>query len=141
MNFGNNDSPDGAAGTAYSQEKPPLQVLVVDDTKEVRELIALVLRPSGYRVLVAENGLAAKNILMTERPALVISDIDMPICDGWQVLEHCHSHHPAMPVLLISGNAFGRRPEIERWAAGSLRKPLNLDLFRAEIQRILRQAA
>jgi CheY-like chemotaxis protein len=136
MTFRHDDPSWGATAIAYSDEKLPPQVLVVDDSKEVREFITLLLRLSGYRVLKAEDGLAAQNILMIEHPALVISDLEMPISDGWDVLAYCHAQHPDMPVLIISGAALGQRPEIECWAAGFLLKPFSLARFRAEVQRL-----
>ena len=119
----------------------PPQVLVVDDTKEIRDSITIILRASGYRVLEAEDGLAAQTILMKRQPALVISDLEMPVCDGWEVLEYCHARHPDMPVLIISGDALGERPEIECLAAGFLAKPFSAERFRSEIQRLICRAA
>ena len=119
----------------------PPKVLVVDDTKDIRDCISFLLRTSGYRVLEAEDGLAAQLILLNERPALVISDLEMPVCDGWDVLAYCHAKLPATPVLIISGAVFGQRPGIERWAAGFLPKPFSIGRFRREIQRLIPVAA
>ncbi len=137
--------PDIAARSAaeiFSAEKKlPLQVLVVDDSRDIRGLIALLLRKQGYRVLEAEDGLAAQVILMTEHPALVISDLQMPLCDGWEILSYCHARHPEIPVLIVSGTAWGQRPEIECWAAGFLPKAFRIEQFHSEIQRLVGQAA
>ena len=123
-------------------ELPPPLVLVVDDSGEVREFIALLVCRSGCRALKAEHGLAARAALENgARPALVITDLEMPICDGWETLAFCHERYPAMPVLVVSGAAFGRRPEIERWAAGFLSKPFAVGEFQAEIQRLVCLAA
>lgn len=119
----------------------PPQVLVVDDSRDIRELISLLLQQNGYRVIKAEDGLAAQTLLRTEHPALVISDLEMPFCDGWEVLAYCHAQYPEIPVLIVSGAAWGLRPEVERWAAGFLPKPFHLGQFRAAIHRLLRQAA
>lgn len=141
MIFRHDDSSGGAMAMGYSDEKLPPQVLVVDDSKEIREFMTLLLRHSGYRVLKAEDGLAAQNILMTEHPALVISDLEMPISDGWDLLAYCHAQHPGLPVLITSGAALGKRPEIECLASGFVRKPFCLPQFRAEVQRLVPRAA
>ena len=141
MNFRQDGFAMGATAIGYSDEKLPPQVLVVDDTKEIRDSITIILRASGHGVLEAEDGLAAQTILMNERPALVISDLEMPVCDGWELLEYCHEQHPDVPVLIISGAALGRRPEVERWAAGFLLKPFSLSRFRTEVQRLVLRAA
>ena len=103
--------------------------------------MTVLLRRGGYRVIEAEDGLAAQIILLTEQPALVISDLQMPLCDGWDVLAYCHTQHPNLPVLIVSGEALGRRPEVERWAAGSLSKPFDPEHFAAEVRRLVSRAA
>ena len=125
---------DGASNLA------PL-VLVIDDAVETRRLITLVLRARGYRVLEAGDGLVAKLILMTEQPDLVISDLEMPVCDGWAVLAFCHEHCPGLPVMIVSGGALGLRPEVECWAAGTLPKPFDVARLRAEVERLVPTAA
>ncbi len=141
MNFRHAEPAASATTIEFPSEKLPPQVLVVDDTNEVRSFLTAALRRSGYRVLEAEDGLIAQILLMSEHPALVISDLEMPVCDGWDLLTHCHTQYPGMPVLLISGNSPGKRPEIERWAAGLLRKPFDVVQLRTEVQRLVRRAA
>lgn len=125
---------------SFGGELPP-QVLVVDDAVEIRECLGYLLRAEGFRMLAAEDGLAAQVILKLEHPSLVISDLEMPVCDGWELLEYCHSHHPDLPVLIVSGGALGRRPEIERFASAILPKPFSFLQFRAEVRRLVLQAA
>lgn len=141
MNFRHDDASESATTTPFPDKKLPPQVLVVDDAKEIRDSITIILRASGYGVLEAEDGFAAQAILRTRQPSLVISDLEMPVCDGWDVLEYCHAQHPNLPVLIMSGAALGRRPEIERLAAGFLAKPFSLERFRGEIHRLIYRAA
>ena len=137
MNFRHDDSSAGANPMICLAEKRSPQVLVVDDTASVREGIALLLRAGGYRVLEAKNGLAAQTMLQFEHPALVISDLEMPFCTGWDLLSHCHALYPDLPVLLMSGQCLGHRPEIERWAAGFFLKPFDSLQLCAEVQRLV----
>jgi DNA-binding NtrC family response regulator len=141
MKIQHDDAAQGVTGSAVPGEKPPPLVLVVDDSREIREFIALLVRLCGYRVLKAADGLAAQNILMTEHPVLVISDLEMPVCDGWEMLAYCHAQHPGLPVLIVSGADWGKRPEIERWAAGFIPKPFPVERFRTEIERLVCLAA
>lgn len=117
------------------------QVLVVEDHQEVRDLIIWLLRVSGYRALAAENGFAAQLLLASARPTLIISDLDMPLCDGWELLAFCHQHHPEIPVMIVSGGSLGRHPEIERWAAAVVSKPFDSRRFRAEVARCIAHAS
>lgn len=141
MNFRHDDLPRGAALMENSVHPSPPKVLVVDDAKDIRDCISSFLRASGYRVLQAKDGLEAQLVLTNERLALVISDLQMPVSDGWDVLAFCHAKHPATPVLIISGAVLGERPDIECWAAGFLPKPFDVDRFRAELQRLAPLAA
>jgi DNA-binding NtrC family response regulator len=130
-----------AAGAAVSaprrQDAPPL-ILVVDDTQEVREIIALILMRHGYRTLLAEDGLEAERLLFRERPALIISDLRMPRGDGWQLLAFCHEHHPHIPVIIVSAEPWGRRPELEAFAAAYLAKPFGYKELYTEVARFIR---
>ncbi len=131
----------GAALIAGEDKKLPPQVLVVDDSYEVREFVSLLLRLRGYRVIVAPDSVAARKVLESEHPALVISDLEMPAGSGWDMLVYCHVCHPGMPVLIISGTALGGRPEIECLAAGFVAKPFDLKHFNHEVERLLCRAA
>ena len=141
MNLRRYADAQGATPIAFTEEKLPPQVLVVDDSKDIRLLISSLLRKHGYRVIEAEDGLVAQGILLTEHPALVISDLQMPLCDGWEMLAYCHSQHPEIPVLIVSGAAWGQRPEIECWAAGFLPKTFLVEQLQSQIQRLLGCAA
>ena len=78
---------------------------------------------------------------MIEQPALVISDLEMPVSDGWEVLTYCHTHCPDTPVMIVSGAVLGRHPEIEGWAASFVSKPFCIDRFRSEVERLISRVA
>ena len=67
-------------------ERRPPRILVVDDERSMRELLAIVLRREGYEVLLAENGRSAVAALERESVDLLISDIKMPDMSGVDVL-------------------------------------------------------
>jgi two-component system, chemotaxis family, chemotaxis protein CheY len=82
-------------------------VLVVEDTEDLRELFAEVLRDAGYSVIGAENGLQALELLesMSEEPSLVLLDMMMPIMDGSVFLrELSETPRAALPVVVISAS-------------------------------------
>ena len=141
MNERHDDPTLGAPLSAISEEILPTRVLVVDDVREIRESIALYLRHRGFQVATANNGLSARLMIQKERPDLVVSDLEMPVADGWELLEYCRAQYPATPVVIMSGRALGRRPEIECWAAGSLAKPFDLVRLCDEVHRLTFHAA
>src|SRR5258708_32097580 len=73
-----------AAPPAIDRRAP--RILVVDDERSMREMLAIVLRREGYDVLLAENGRAAVDVLEREPIDLLISDIKMPDLSGVDVL-------------------------------------------------------
>jgi CheY-like chemotaxis protein len=80
-------------------------ILVVDDEKAVRELAANVLSSVGYRVVRAENGDAALDLLATHGSgiAAVLLDVTMPRRDGHSTLREIRKSHPELPVVFSSG--------------------------------------
>lgn len=141
MIYRHDDSPSGAPILDAVENQMPPQVLVVDDSKEVRDAIIWMLRTSGYRTLAAENGFSAQLLLTAVRPTLIISDLKMPLCDGWDLLAFCHEYYPDIPVMIISGESLGEHPEIERWAAGYIAKPFDSQEFCTTVAQLISRAA
>jgi two-component system C4-dicarboxylate transport response regulator DctD len=141
MNIRQDDPDVGAVTLNPGESGGQPQVLVVDDSKVIRDTIVWMLRVSGYRALAAENGFAAQLLLMAEHPILIISDLNMPLGDGWELLTFCHKHCPEVPVMIVSGEGLGRHPEIERWAAGFLAKPFDFQKFQDAVGQLISRAA
>ena len=77
---------DRGSGTPSRSDKTLTRILVVDDERSMRELLAIVLRREGYEVLLAENGRGALEALERAPVDLLISDIKMPDMSGVEVL-------------------------------------------------------
>jgi len=111
---------------------PPIQVLLVEDTDDLRTLYSRLLRRRGFQVREARNGQEALDQLHDPEPDLVLTDIMMPVLDGIALIRRIRSM-PALsgvPVLAVTGGG----TEIERQAreAGAidvLPKPLELPLL------------
>ena len=80
-------------------------VLVGEDDHDIRDLIAVKLEAAGYRTLAVDNGNAALSVTHSERPDLVVLDIDMPGLDGLTVCQQIKglSRTARTPVLILSG--------------------------------------
>ena len=61
------------------------RILVVDDDRQIVRLLRAYLEKDGYRVLTAEDGTRALQLVRAERPDLVLLDLMMPGRDGWEV--------------------------------------------------------
>ena len=98
------------SATAREPETPAAMVhkeatiLVVDDDPGVREVAVSSLESFGYRLLAAENGLAALDVLKgTERVDLLLVDMAMPGMNGVEVIRRARERHPGLRALLVSG--------------------------------------
>lgn len=80
------------------------QILVVEDDESTRRNLALTLELEGYSVLVADNGDDAWERLQTHVPDLVMSDILMPVMDGFALLERVRAtpELAALPFIFLS---------------------------------------
>jgi two-component system, NtrC family, nitrogen regulation response regulator NtrX len=83
-------------------EKP--QILITDDEKSIRNILRDILEFEKYRVLEAENGEEAIDIVNREQVDLVILDIKMKGMDGLEVLSRLKEKLPELPVIMISGH-------------------------------------
>jgi chemosensory pili system protein ChpA (sensor histidine kinase/response regulator) len=83
--------------------KAPL-VMVVDDSLTVRRVTQRLLLREGYRVTLAKDGLEALERLAEERPVVVLSDIEMPRMDGFDLLRNIRAEQrlAGMPVVMIT---------------------------------------
>lgn len=72
------------------QSKP--LILVVEDEPSIQKNLSTILSISGYETLTANNGQEAINLLVTTTPQLIISDVMMPLVDGFELLKHIKSN-------------------------------------------------
>ena len=91
------------ASDRAAEAPPQPTVLCVDDEPNILSALRRLLRPAGYRVLVAESGAAGLAVLEGESVDLVISDMRMPEMDGAQFLERVRARWPDTLRLLLTG--------------------------------------
>ena len=89
-------------------------VLIVEDEKTVQLTLLDGLRKyeKDFRVLTAENGKVAKEVIEKLPVDLVVTDLKMPGMDGFELLSLIRKDHPYIPVIVMT--AFGN-PELEKW--------------------------
>lgn len=114
-------------------------VLLVEDDELVRCVMAELLKDEGFEVHEAHDGDLAASFINT-RPAfdVLLTDVNMPgTMDGWDLADHACSHHPGMPVIVVSGRA----NNVARWRALGPRctffqKPCHMGDLTAEMLRL-----
>ena len=82
-------------------------VLVVDDDRDIRELVAMKLKLDGIDVLEAPNGLAALEVLGANEVDLVILDLMMPVMDGVETCRAIRANDSwkSLPVIMLTARA------------------------------------
>jgi response regulator RpfG family c-di-GMP phosphodiesterase len=80
-----------------------IQILVIDDEPMIRQVFSAFLQKWGYVTFEAENGREGLDIFERENIDLVLTDLDMPVMAGLEVLAHLFAHSPETPVVIISG--------------------------------------
>ncbi|GAB7080289.1 response regulator [Megalodesulfovibrio paquesii] len=80
-------------------------ILIVDDSKTVRNLVAFILKKEGYKVTAAENGLdGLEKLYSMEAVDLIISDINMPKMDGFTFIRQVREQelYRDLPIVVLS---------------------------------------
>jgi DNA-binding response OmpR family regulator len=78
-------------------------ILVVDDEPSIREVVSIYLGRAGYRVLVAEDGQTALEILEQEPPDLVVLDLMLPKVDGLEITRHLRTEG-GIPIIMLTAH-------------------------------------
>ena len=120
----------------------PAKILLVDDDPIMRELASAKLAEAGHDVITAEDGAAALDRMDGKDIDLVISDLDMPRLNGFELTKKIRNSRffGETPVIVITGSE--SRDAVERaFAAGAtsfLAKPINWTLFNHSVRFVLR---
>lgn len=117
------------------------KVLVVDDEPDVVSLIERTLRADGFDVLKAYDGIGALDVIMTEKPDLILLDIMMPMMSGYEVCAQIKSNPQTkdIPVVCLSSahTADARAQSLKSGAAELITKPFFPNELLAQIRRHL----
>lgn len=117
------------------------KILVVDDEKEIRNLIEIYLKNEGYTVIKASNGEDALKVLEKEEIHLMILDIMMPKMDGMEVCRRVREHLN-IPILMLSAKSedMDKIAGIMTGADDYLTKPFNPLELSVRVKALLRRA-
>jgi CheY-like chemotaxis protein len=79
-------------------------VMVADDSKVVRVKTSRLLAQHGYRVVLAEDGEQAAELIEDEVPLMLVTDVEMPHMDGFALTRHVRTHPRAanIPIIMIT---------------------------------------
>jgi two-component system OmpR family response regulator len=117
-------------------------ILIVDDEAGVRELLGDALRIAGFETSTASDGMSALTSIRNKKPDLLIIDINMPLMDGFELVERLRSTGDNIPALMLSARA--DRADVTRGltlgADDYVTKPFGLEELLLRVKAILRRS-
>lgn len=135
--------PESTPATA-AMALPPLSILVVDDLQQNRDLLSILLKKSGHRVTLANQGAEALQKFQEESFAVVLMDVQMPVMDGHTAtrkIREYEKQQQLLPTPIIALTASVRQEDklaaSEAGMDGFASKPVEYPLLTAEIHRLL----
>ena len=119
-----------------------LKILIVEDDRANREMLARYLMLLGYRIVLALDGAQAVTLAQSEQPDLILMDMRLPVMDGWEATRRIKAGTMTctIPVMALTAYAMDdeRRRCLEAGCDDYETKPLEFPRLLAKLQSILR---
>jgi len=115
------------------------KILIVDDDPDIRRFLEFNLKKKGFEISQASNGAKALEILKDQIPDLIITDMMMPILDGYGLLEALKKNPELshIPVIMLTGEDDKEASERTIQADARTRKPFSTADILAKIEKLL----
>lgn len=102
------------------------EILLVEDDENIQDVVKLALEFEGYKVVSANNGKEALNILSSLNPGLILLDLMMPVMNGWEFMEEFRKRDTAKDIPVVVISAYSERA-VNIDCTEFVQKPLELD--------------
>ena len=117
-------------------------ILVVEDDKNTRELMKAILKANGYLPFLASNGMEALSVIDSSHIDLILTDIMMPVMDGYELTKRLRENNYEVPILMITARQL---PEDKHrgFIVGTddyITKPIDEEEMLLRIKALLRRA-
>ena len=118
-----------------------MRILIVEDEKDLCQMIAKSLKESGYEVDIAYNGNAAMELLDVENYDLIVLDLNLPEIDGMEILEEFRTFNQDTKIIILSARSQikDKVEGLDKGANDYLSKPFHLDELEARIRSLTRR--
>lgn len=119
-----------------------LNILIVEDNTDLRDLMSINLRAAGYNTLEAGNGDEALSILDHTKVHLMIVDLMMPVMDGFELTETIRDADESMPIMIITAKDTleDKRKSFRKGADDYMIKPIEMEEMLMRVKALLRRA-
>ncbi|MHB8587490.1 MAG: response regulator [Candidatus Dormibacteraceae bacterium] len=120
-----------------TRQDGPAGVLIVEDDRNLRVVIRMILEQAGYQVSEARHGIAALELMETRMPDVVVADMRMPLMNGAELMARLRANPStaSVPIVLLSG--LSADPEVSKLADAVVAKPFEPADLLAAIRRSL----
>ncbi len=134
-----------ASGSIPSEAVDPIEndrvIVVADDSISVRKFVGRMLEKAGYRVKLASDGLEASEIVAQVGCHLLITDLEMPRMNGYELMAHLRQDPVTrrIPVLVVTSRAGAKHRDraLKEGALGFLTKPVQEDQLVAAVENLI----
>ncbi len=120
-----------------------MNIMTVDDSSTVRQMVVLALKSTGHRVIEAENAPKALELLQTEKIDLIFCDFNMPGMDGGQLVRQikAQENYRSIPVIMLTTEiAKNRLSQLkEAGASGWINKPFKPESLVAAVEALAKK--
>lgn len=122
-------------------DKTPFTILIVDDEEDIREVLEIALVDMGHQVLLAPDGKKALELFEAHHPAIVITDIKMPVMGGIELLKQVKRRSPDTQVIMITGHGDMDLTidSLKFGATDFITKPVNVDILEIAVTKAVDQ--
>lgn len=116
------------------------RILTIDNSKTIRDMLMLTLADAGFEVFQAVDGQDGLDVLSKQPVDVVITDINMPRMDGYEVIRQMRSNaaHKTIPILVLTTESEADKKNLAReaGATGWMVKPFDPDRLIATINKV-----
>jgi two-component system chemotaxis response regulator CheY len=140
-------SPDPTADTpetpaAQSEDTAMAKrILTIDDSKTIRDMLRMTLAGAGFEVIQAVDGQDGVEVMDREKVDLVITDINMPRMNGYEVVRHLRGNpvHKSLPILVLTTESDSDKKNLAReaGATGWMVKPFDPDRLLETVRKVI----
>jgi CheY-like chemotaxis protein len=120
------------------------KILIVDDNKNLLQVLDLLLSAHGYSVVHATDAFSAISMAQKEKPNVIILDIAIPGFGGFMFMERLKSLMPpaTIPIIVLTGNVSPKNKErtFKAGAVAFLQKPFDNNELLSAVQKVLRES-
>ena len=108
-------------------------VLIIDDSKAIRDMVSFTLQPHGYQIVTAADGAEGLSKLRSDHPALIITDLNMPVMNGIEFIRNARQDAAGagIPIVMLTTET---KPELKAegkcaGATGWINKPFDAEML------------